>query len=237
MVAIKRGGFVRAWRSRLAGHSMAIRIATAGLLAGLGWYLQNLPGEVVSNAPPAVPTVAVLVLQTPLSPGTVLTAKHYADQRLDARFLPPGSLGVDQAERVLGLRARRELKAGQVLTLYDLKSPASPPADGAQIVVPRAQVAGLGVLSGPTQFELFAGAVSIPRATLTPVGESVRIQVSPTHKTQLAKAARGTMLAIQCDVSACQPTPSHPKLQPTRKSSPAKRATSTGLRVSYGDQP
>ena len=93
---------------------MAIRIATAGLLAGLGWYLQNLPGEVVSNAPPAVPTVAVLVLQTPLSPGTVLTAKHYADQRLDARFLPPGSLGVEKAEQVLGLRARRELKAGQV---------------------------------------------------------------------------------------------------------------------------
>lgn len=213
--------------------SVPIRLGAAGLLAALGWYVQNLPGAEEPKVVSKPSVQAVLMVQTALEAGEAIVADHLTQRFLEPTYLPPGAVSAQRIKQVTGLLARRPLRAGQVLTLHDLKSQRSHNALGAQILLPKEQITGIGVLESEQTFALYSGTLSLPQASLTPQGQQVRIRVDAQFRDRLASMARGPLLAVKCVEKACQPSPIK-TLKPSAKTKPR---TPPGLRVSYGDQP
>lgn len=222
----------------VAPQTLGIRIAGASLMVALGWYVQNLPGE-ETPGPVQVASAQVLVLAQEVAAGAVIDGEHLQVLALDPNRLPPNALAPAQLDRISGLLARRPLSMGQVLTLHDLRAPAATAIEGAELRLPTSQFEGLGSLTEPAVRDLYGAGLQIRRATLTPMGESIRVQVQAGQRDDLAKLSRGVITAVACTGQACLPTLKPVPVKP-RKAPRVSRPPSA-LRVTYaissGEQP
>ena len=207
--------------------SSASRVFGAIALASLGWYLQNLPGE-VATLEIKQPEVSLLVLNQDLTSGQAITTGMLSSHSFLATHAPHSAVPSHQLEQLSGLNARRPLSAGQILTLHDLKARPSEPVQGASVSLPAEQIEGLEQLKEARRADLYGSGIQVRRALLTPKGSRVHIRVQASQRDQLAILARGSITALECVGEECLP---QLKVIKTQKVTPQKRRA---LQVSYG---
>lgn len=205
-----------------------VRMIGALTLAALGWYLQNLPGEQETQTE-VVPMQSVVVVKTAINAGSEMRPEHLSVHSMPAGYAPSATVQPRQIERLKGLLARRPLNAGQILTLHDLRAPALETAPGARVALSPAQFEGLGTVTRPLVAALYGSGVQLPQAQLTPIGGQIEISVPASQRDQLARLARGTIMALRCSGPGC--IPPAPKLKPIKTRALAKPKV---LRISYG---
>ena len=216
-------------------QGQALRIAGASVFAALGIYVQGLESDVsVAEEPRA----DVVIVAEPISKHAKLDPSALRVRGLSPDVLPANTLSPADFSQLEGLVARRNLRAGQVLTLHDLTAP--PRAEttslaGAHVRVPLTQIQGIGPSDGRVKRDLYGAGVTLYGAWIEAVEGEYRISVPAGDAEDLARLARQSALALECAAQRCHPLPPAPVVAPVKTRKPSPKTSQ--LRVSYGLTP